>query len=144
MRHPATVGEVLAFLILLVLVEAGPSARAEGQEQPGKQLYLRYCGACHGPEAKGDGIVATALRVKPPDLTLLARAQGGEFQLEDVVKTIDGRELPRAHGERTMPVWGQILSEGLGSGTKRRLPIERRVQGRILSIGEYLRTIQVK
>lgn len=144
MPYSPTVAEVFASILLLVLAAAGPPARAAEPEHPGRQLYLRYCGACHGPEAKGDGIVGTVLRVKPPDLTLLAKQRGGEFPLEQVVKMIDGRELPRAHGDPAMPVWGEVLSEELGGSTKPRLPIERRVQGRILSIAEYLQTIQVK
>jgi mono/diheme cytochrome c family protein len=144
MAYRPTVAAVVASVLGLLLGVPAPSARAAEPQHPGKQLYLRYCGACHGPEAKGDGIVGTFMRLKPPDLTLLAARHGGEFPLEQVVKTIDGREAPRAHGDPAMPVWGQVLSEELGSGTKRRVPVERRVQGRILSIAEYLQSIQVK
>ena len=144
MPYSPTRPNVFAWVLLSMLGAAGSSARAAEHEHPGRQLYLQYCGACHGPEAKGDGIVGTFMRLKPPDLTQLAARHGGEFPLEQVVKTIDGREVPRAHGDPAMPVWGQILSEELGSGTKQRVPIERRVQGRILSIAEYLQTIQVK
>ena len=117
---------------------------AEEHEGSGRQLYLRYCGACHGPQAKGDGIVASFMRVKPPDLTLISARHGGEFPLADVVKTIDGREMLRAHGEPAMPVWGEILSSEIGDGKRRSVPVERRVQGRILSIAEYLQSIQAK
>jgi hypothetical protein len=84
------------------------------------------------------------MRPHPPDLTRLASRHGGEFPLEQVVTAIDGREALRAHGEPAMPVWGEILSEELGSKGKQRPAIERRVQERILSIAEYLRRIQVK
>ena len=43
-----------------------------------------------------------------------------------------------------MPVWGEILSRELGGGKRRSVPVERRVQGRILSIAEYLQSIQAK
>ena len=115
---------------------------AERNESEGRQLYLRYCGACHGPEAKGNGIVAPTMRPAPADLTTIAARSGGEFRLEQVVKTIDGRELVHAHGEPRMPVWGTILSEELGSHGHRPAGIERRVQSHILSIAEYLRSIQ--
>jgi hypothetical protein len=62
--------------------------------------------------------------------------------MEQVVRTIDGRQALHAHGEPAMPVWGEVLSEELGSADKQRLPIERRVQSRIFSIADYLRTIQ--
>lgn len=145
MRYISITAKVFAWILFSMLGAAGPPVRAAEPESPGKQLYLQYCGACHGPEARGDGIVGTFMRLKPPDLTTLAVRHGGEFPLEEVVKTIDGRDVLRAHGDPAMPVWGQILSEELGAtGTKRRLPVERRVQGRILAIAEYLQSMQVK
>jgi len=128
-----------------VLVAVGlVSARAAEKELPGRQLYLKYCGACHGADGKGDGIVAPFMRVKPADLIQIAARHGGEFPLAEVVKTIDGREMLHAHGEPVMPVWGQVLSDEVGGGTRKRVPVERRVQGRILSIAEYLQSIQAK
>jgi len=144
MSHSSMFATVFASGISLMASGFGPPARAAEPAPPGRALYLQYCSACHGPEAKGDGVAGTFMRPKPPDLTLLARRHGGEFPLEQVVKAIDGREVPRAHGDPAMPVWGQILSEELGSGTKQRPQVERRVQGRILSIAEYLQAIQVK
>jgi hypothetical protein len=94
-----------------------PGSVAEEHVGAGRELYLRYCGACHGPAAKGDGIVASFMRVKPADLTLISARHGGEFPLGDVVKTIDGREMLRAHGEPAMPVWGEILSSEIGGGS---------------------------
>lgn len=131
-------------VVVGVLASVALPARAGEEQHPGRPLYLKYCGACHGPQGKGDGIVATFMRPKPPDLTLIAAGHGGEFPLQQVVKAIDGRDIPHAHGEPAMPVWGQILSQELGDGKERRIPIERRVQGRVLSIAEYLETIQVK
>ena len=64
--------------------------------------------------------------------------------MEQVVRAIDGREALRAHGDPAMPIWGEILSDELGGKGMQRPAIERRVHGRIFSIAEYLRTIQVK
>jgi mono/diheme cytochrome c family protein len=144
MSSSPTVADAVSSALFLLMLVAVPSAPAAPPQHPGRELYLRYCGACHGAEAKGDGVVGTFMRLKPPDLTQLAAQHGGEFPLAQVVRAIDGREVPRAHGDPAMPVWGQVLSEELGSGTKRHLPVERRVQGRILSIAEYLQSIQVK
>jgi mono/diheme cytochrome c family protein len=130
--------------VLFTLLGAMASSPAAGSDPAGRKLYLKYCGACHGPDAKGDGIVASFMRVKPADLTQIAARHGGEFPLAEVVKTIDGREMLHAHGEPAMPVWGQVLSEELGGGPKPRVPVERRIQGRILSISEYLQSIQAK
>ena len=141
MRYRSLAGQPLVAVIVLCL--AVPFAGA-ADESGGRALYLRYCSACHGPEAKGDGVAAAVMRPAPADLTLLASRHGGEYPLDVVVRTIDGRQAPRAHGAPAMPVWGEILSEELGSKDKQRPAIERRVQGRILSIAEYLRTIQAQ
>jgi len=52
MRHGASVGGMTGVALYLVLGVTAP-AFAE-QEQPGRQLYLRSCGTCHGPQGKGD------------------------------------------------------------------------------------------
>ena len=137
MRYRPTVAVFSALLSLLVGAP-GPAAPADVE---GEQLFRQYCASCHGLQAKGDGQVAASMRIKPPDLTLLAERHGGQFPLELVVKKIDGREVPRAHGTPAMPVWGDVLSGGGGPSS---VPVERRVQERILAIAEYLRMIQGK
>ena len=144
MRCRSVVWRALVAVIALTLLAPVTLASAAGDAEPGRQLYLRYCSACHGQQAKGDGIAGSLMQPRPADLTRLASRYGGEFPLEQVVRTIDGREALRAHGEPTMPVWGEVLSEELGSKDKQRPAIERRVQGRIFSIAEYLRTVQVE
>jgi mono/diheme cytochrome c family protein len=132
----------LAMLSLLVAPIVLGTAGAADDAQAGRALYRKYCGACHGPEGKGDGVTSSLMRPKPADLTTLALRYGGEFPMEQVVRSIDGREAFHAHGEPSMPVWGEVLSDELGSGDKRRPAIERRVQGRIFQIADYLRSIQ--
>jgi hypothetical protein len=46
----------------------------------------------------------------PSDLTRLARGAGNAFPLERVLRTIDGRDTIRAHGQVDMPVWGEIFA----------------------------------
>ena len=139
-------GTLVALLTLLGAIPATAAGPASASNDvSGQKMYRRYCGACHGPEAKGDGVASSLMRPAPTDLTKLAARNGGQFPTERLVKTIDGREMPRAHGEPAMPVWGDILSEELGShGGDKHPPVERRIQGRILEIVEYLRTVQVK
>jgi hypothetical protein len=48
--------------------------------------------------------------VEVPDLTRLARRQGGRFPAEQLRRIIDGRTTLPPHGTRTMPVWGQAFS----------------------------------
>lgn len=56
---------------------------------------------------RGNGPVSRDLKVKVPDLSTLANKNRGVYPLDDVMATIDGRRLVRAHGERDMPVWGE-------------------------------------
>ncbi len=72
----------------------------------GAELFARYCAACHGNEARGNGPVAASLNKRVPDLTRLALDAEGEFPAQRVRETIDGRATVMAHGTRQMPVWG--------------------------------------
>lgn len=104
----------------------------------GEKLYRRYCGACHGLEAKGDGIVSSLMRPSPRNLTTLARDFGGEFPREAVIRSIDGRQTPRAHGEADMPVWGTNLAQELGRDAS-----DTEIRDWIGAITDYLASIQV-
>lgn len=110
------------------------------EESPGRAVYLRYCGACHGPAGKGDGLAGTFMRPKPADLTQIAKRNGGQFPVRQTIEVIDGRNTPRAHGDPDMPVWGEIFQEEPGWDVRRRAE----VRGKILVIVEYLQTIQEK
>lgn len=57
-------------------------------------------------KGKGDGPVASSLRVSVPDLTRIAAREGGSFPAEQVRRIIDGRRAVPAHGSPAMPVWG--------------------------------------
>jgi mono/diheme cytochrome c family protein len=77
----------------------------------GPDLYRAHCAACHGPEGKGNGPVASALKAKPADLTVLAKNNGGKFPEEQARKFISGDEVVASHGSREMPVWGPIFHQ---------------------------------
>jgi mono/diheme cytochrome c family protein len=129
-------GGILAGMIATL---AAPLRAADlHSEQFGRPLYVKYCGSCHGPGGKGDGVVGTFLRPKPADLTQLARKAGGTFPFYETMRTIDGRRTLRAHGDPDMPVWGEIFraeaSAGLGANAE--------VQGKLVLITEYLGAIQ--
>ena len=59
---------------------------------------MTYCAVCHGVAARGDGPLADQLRVRPPDLTLIAKRSGGRFDDETVRRIIDGRKPVKGHG----------------------------------------------
>ena len=95
---------------LLLLGTASPALAADYVQMSGKELYQRFCAACHGAEGRGDGPVAGSFKVEVPDLTSIARRSRGVFPRERVARIIDGRFIVGAHGTRTMPVWGEDLS----------------------------------
>jgi len=102
----------------------------------GASLYVAYCAVCHGPEARGDGPLASGLTVRPSNLRRLALANGGEFPADRVRAFIDGRDVPPAHGTREMPIWGEAFKVSRGAYG------ERRVQERIDALLTWLRTLQ--
>jgi mono/diheme cytochrome c family protein len=108
----------------------------------GAELFGQHCSACHGAQADGQGPVAQVMRVTVPELRSLSRRNGGIFPQDSVRAYIDGRELPPAHGDRYMPVWGQVLSFPDGQGEESGAPSERRIQSRITAIVDFLLTIQ--
>jgi mono/diheme cytochrome c family protein len=95
---------------------------------PGKMEYLSSCAACHGENGKGNGVLASVLKVPPADLTTLSRRNDGHFPLAAVTEIIDGRTLIAAHGTRDMPIWG----------------FDVKVRNRIPAIVDYLTHIQVQ
>jgi mono/diheme cytochrome c family protein len=94
----------------LLLLCAAPAFSADYVQMSGKDLYQRFCAACHGTEGRGDGPVAGSFKVEVPDLTLIARRSHGVYPRDRVARIIDGRYIVGAHGSRTMPVWGEDLS----------------------------------
>ncbi|MBK6657912.1 MAG: c-type cytochrome [Proteobacteria bacterium] len=120
---------------------AADSAKAVNADPPlqsgieaGRQRFEMNCAICHGLDARGNGPFAELLNVKPPDLTLLSRAQGGDFPFSRVYRRIDGRDLPLAHGTRDMPIWGRRLKREGGDETY--------VRGRLFEIMLYLESLQ--
>jgi mono/diheme cytochrome c family protein len=113
-------------------------AAAEEPIEEGKRLYLDSCAACHGMYGEGDGPVAAALVVAPPDLTTLARNCDGRFPADTVRAYMDGREEIAAHGNRMMPVWGSEfwLQAGADGGA------ERIVKEKIDALTAFLESIQ--
>jgi len=78
----------------------------------GPALYRAYCAVCHGSEGKANGPMASALKVRPSDLTRISARNGGTFPSARIEKIISGEEpLPAGHGTREMPVWGPVFSQ---------------------------------
>lgn len=144
MRHDT--GKMFVALVgALVFAEAAFGA---DRVDVGRREFLYKCAACHGESAKGDGAVAGALRIAPPDLTKLSQRNDGVFPYDRVYHVIDGRESVKAHGTRDMPVWGNVLTLE-GSGANRSVSdvpvdMEVEVRARILLLMDYLNRIQTR
>jgi len=125
----------------LFVVGVLTAGAAFAQDQPlpvlfGSATYRSHCASCHGTDARGEGPLADRLRVRPPDLTLLARRNGGPYPADKVHRIIDGRDPVKGHGGPDMPIWGDAFkntSEGYS---------EDRVKERIEGLVEYLRSLQ--
>lgn len=74
----------------------------------GKEMYIAYCGACHGAQGKGDGPAAAALKMPPTDLTQLMKHNNGKFP-ETRFRDVIAHGTIAAHGSADMPVWGAIF-----------------------------------
>jgi hypothetical protein len=49
-----------------------------------------------------------------PNLRTLSARSDGRFPRESIMRYIDGRDLPAAHGDRVMPVWGDTFAATAG------------------------------
>jgi mono/diheme cytochrome c family protein len=132
--------------IALLSGVASPSSAAEPADPVlapvGAEMFQQYCAACHGTGGEGNGPVAPALKQFPADLTRIAARNGGTFPDSDVARRIDGRFDVVAHGTTDMPVWGRKLMDATAQGADENT--DAVVRGRILTIVEYLKTIQKK
>jgi mono/diheme cytochrome c family protein len=103
------IGNVLVWAVIVILVLPPVVGWASDQQSivRGRELYLRYCAACHGKDADGRGPVAEDLKASPSDLRYLGERYGMPLPVGTIARFIDGRQDIAAHGPRTMPVWGR-------------------------------------
>jgi mono/diheme cytochrome c family protein len=134
--HQARILALLGPLTLTVAAAAAQEPEIPEQMVAGSSVYRTYCTVCHGPGGKGDGPLANSLRFRPPDLTLLARKNGGKFPKERVLRTVDGRNPVKGHGGPDMPVWGDAFRSA-ETGYD-----EAAVRARVRSVVDHVKTIQ--
>lgn len=130
---------------LLFIYTLTPVITYADDTKQGKENFRRFCISCHGVTGVGDGPVADSLKKKPADLTLLAKRSGGVFPTQHVIKTIDGRLMPEAHGNADMPVWGRWFAiQALADGVRQEdvQIIELEVNRRLAGLVSYLKTLQ--
>jgi len=103
----------------------------------GVEMYKAYCAVCHGIDGKGHGPAADALKVPPPDLTTLARGNGGTYPSDHVRSAIEGGPCLPSHGAKEMPVWG-CLFWGTSQGHT------SEVQLRLSNLNRYVKSLQAR
>jgi mono/diheme cytochrome c family protein len=158
--------------LLVAAIGCASAQDAEKAADKGRTEYMENCAGCHGADAKGAGPLSATLKIKPTDLTLLAKRNRGNFDSAAVYQMIDGRNARATHRGAEMPIWGcrheapavpaptlskhqRKIPKRVVSAMKRReteldslldLPCgsEEAVRGRILAIVEYLNRLQAK
>ena len=100
----------------------------------GSEMFANYCASCHGPDAKGNGPAAVALKNAPPDLTRLAAKNQGVYPEFEVTRAIEANDAA-AHGSQEMPIWGGVF-KSLSGGS------EPLVRLRIANLTAYIKSIQ--
>jgi len=141
---------LLLFFVVAILLTpqfgtpSDEQSRSQNQKQSvrladslqGPDIFREHCAACHGADGRGNGPAAAALKNTPPDLTSIAKRNGGVFPEERVRSIVAGNEVLISHGSREMPIWGEIFHQ-----------IENdRDYGhvRMQNITDYLKSIQQK
>ncbi len=103
----------------------------------GKAMFDAYCASCHGIDGKGHGPAAPAMKSPVPDLTMLAKSNGGKYPGFSVTEVLRVTKPLAAHGSNQMPVWGPVFSQ-----------VSRHddavVQQRIHNLNTYIESLQQK
>lgn len=143
---------ISSIVIVLIVIATNALALADNSDN-GRIEFLSRCAECHGDDGKGAGPIAGKLKIRPADLTLIAKKNNGVFSPDAVAEAIDGRNARKPHHSPAMPIWG--CRQGPPPGKKKLyepkpveslldLPCdpEKVIQKRIRDIVEYLGQIQ--
>jgi mono/diheme cytochrome c family protein len=140
--------------LVLLLVAGGTAAATLAQDKPpgapkdgagpaagvaavsGAYAFRTYCASCHGIDGKGDGPLTDSLRFRPPDLTLIAKRNAGDFPTEKVIRIVDGRNPVKGHGGPDMPIWGDAFRNADTAYD------DATAKARIKAVVDHLKTIQ--
>lgn len=131
---------VILFCVSLTLIfglEAAQDRQTATSPPPksGAGTYKEYCAVCHGRNGKGNGPAASALKVRPPDLTTLTRRHGGKFPDAYVANVLRNGVKVDAHGTAEMPIWGPLFMS-IDSSYQSQFDL------RITSLTNYIKALQ--
>lgn len=137
-----------ASLAILILTATSLNTMAFAQAAKvdlGKKEYDLQCSICHGVDAKGNGFLGASLKVVPPDLTVLAKNNGGVFPADHLMSVIDGRVEIASHGPGDMPIWGTRYAVNAAEHFfDAPYDQEAYVRAHVLLIVDYLNRVQQK
>jgi mono/diheme cytochrome c family protein len=119
-------------------IVAAFGAQVCAAQDTGARLYFNHCAACHGDDGEGTGPVAASMRVTVPNLRTLAQRNRGVFPADAVTAYVDGRTEKAAHGDRQMPIWGDVFKGAAQDAT------EGTVRRRIAAVVEFIATLQYR
>jgi mono/diheme cytochrome c family protein len=151
-RSAATMLTIAGLWIVMLETTATASAQESTTKADlGKREFESNCAVCHGLTGLGDGPYAGILNRAVPDLTTLSKRNDGAFPFERVYEMIDGTQIPRGHGTREMPIWGDVFNSRAEKNyylapnlLERPFDPEAFVRARILSLTEYIYRLQAK
>jgi hypothetical protein len=119
--------------------QAQPSLTPEQLAQ-GKTDFIKHCAPCHSESGKGNGPEVKVIPgIKPSDLTLISRNNGGVFPYQQVADTIDGRKGVPSHKRFDMPFWGVNFQQ---EGKEFTPASEAQARLRIDAVVSYIATLQ--
>ncbi len=96
-------------LILGAVAAAGPLVACMPEPvEVGRAFYGANCAGCHGADGRGGGPAAAGLPRPVPDLTAIAARNGGVFDRNAVMSTIDGY-YRRGDPSHPMPEFGATM-----------------------------------
>ena len=140
--RPLLLAAAIALTPLPSLVQA--QGKTDARVDPGKREFETRCASCHGISGKGNGSISDLLRHSPPDLTQLARRNGGILPVERIYDSITG-DAVQSHGSRDMPVWGMVYRTDAASYYAD-IPYDpdTYVRARVLALIEYISRLQAR
>jgi mono/diheme cytochrome c family protein len=114
LRSHRVIAWILPRLLLAALMYTFPTPNADAASA-GKQDFDTNCASCHGSDGKGHGQALYVIpQVKPPDLTVLTKTNGGVFPTDRIYNSIDGRNGIPSHERFDMPFSGEPPSSTKG------------------------------
>lgn len=132
-------------LLVAALLAAGPAVAQQQRPDLGKREFDANCASCHGATGKGDGPNKPWMTKAPPDLTLIAKNNGGVLPFKRLYEVIDGTGQVAGHGSSDMPVWGRDYRI---KAAEYHFDVpydpEVYVRGRILALIDYINRIQAR